>query len=216
MTVSVIIPWESDDPTRKANLVDVLTYFGEEFPDWRVFLSPTGGDFNRARAINRGVAATSGDVLVFNDADTLVHPVQLERAVQLASEAPGIVYAYTRYCRLSQFRTEVLNGDYPTMLRQTAFVWELDNAGSQGCIALSRAFFEEAGGLDEEFEGWGFEDLAFAAVCAKLADGRRVPGNLIHLWHPPHDGRSEEDRDRCMTAGQLRNLRRYETIYLHA
>jgi hypothetical protein len=56
------------------------------------------------------------------------------------------------------------------------------------CIAVPRAVFEDLGGFDERFRGWGYEDMAFQSIIVGLYPWGRVEGDVIHLWHP----RSEE------------------------
>jgi predicted glycosyltransferase involved in capsule biosynthesis len=54
-----------------------------------------------------------------------------------------------------------------------------------GVLAVPRALWDAVGGFDERFVGWGFEDLAFWSACTALAGGfERIPGRMIHLWHP--------------------------------
>jgi hypothetical protein len=53
---------------------------------------------------------------------------------------------------------------------------------------MPRAVFDDLGGFDERFKGWGFEDMAFQSAICGLYGYERIPGDVVHLWHP----RSEE------------------------
>jgi GT2 family glycosyltransferase len=87
-----------------------------------------------------------------------------------------------------------------------------------GAVVVSRAAFEEVGGYDERFVGWGWEDTSFAIALEKLCGPQtRVPGPLYHLWHPsveldcfdhPHleHNRSIFHQYRDLSPGQLRAL----------
>jgi hypothetical protein len=108
------------------------------------------------------------EVLVFNDADSVVPSRQILRAVEWARQSPGLVYAYDLYLRL----------DADGRIEQELFA-----PPSAGCIAISRAAFGELGGFDVRFQGWGYEDVEFATRAQRLWPIRRVSGILEHLWH---------------------------------
>lgn len=144
------------------------------------------------RARNRGAAWTvthaptqldTPSLFVFNDADTICPPAQIREAMRLAEEASGLVFAYDLYCRVNQAQTEFYrehqNGDILKLPVERTIL----NSGSMGCVAISRACFEEVGGFDESYVGWGYEDLDFATRCNRLWPNRRVSGPVFHLWH---------------------------------
>lgn len=143
---------------------------------WPVVLAP-GLTPAAARNKARGLAA---DVVVFNDADTLVPLEQMRETIQLAAAQPGLVFAFDEYRRLGEYISDHLP-DAEAAFAAAAYetFWE---PPSHGCVAISRACFLEAGGYDERLEV--FEDIAFTAVCEQLWAGRRVDGPAVHLWHP--------------------------------
>jgi predicted glycosyltransferase involved in capsule biosynthesis len=53
-------------------------------------------------------------------------------------------------------------------------------------LAVPRKLWDEVGGFDERFVGWGGEDNAFWHACTVIsgAEPARVPGYAYHLWHP--------------------------------
>ncbi len=56
-----------------------------------------------------------------------------------------------------------------------------------GCsmAAIPRSLWDEVGGYDERFVGWGYEDVALLAACWALAGPHAfVPAAAYHLWHP--------------------------------
>ena len=140
-------------------------------------------DDNRAQARNRlarSAAQTTADVYVFVDADSLVPRNNLLEAARLAGETPGLVFAFDVYQRLSRASTSRLNH------WQEAFSlpveWEMYDSPSMGATAISRACFDELGGFDESFDAC--EDVDFSQRAARLWPVRRLPGELVHLWHP--------------------------------
>lgn len=133
-------------------------------------------------ARNYGAAHTTEDMLVFNDADTICPPAQIREAVRLAGERPGLVFAYDLYVRVGERGSRAyLAGGGP--IEGCGSDQEIFNSGSMGCVAISRACFEQVGGFDESYQGWGYEDLDFAQRCGALWPNRRVSGPVYHLWH---------------------------------
>ena len=124
-------------------------------------------------------------VLVIWDADLLVRPQQLEDAIRLAAAAPGMVLPFDRYAYLRRGMSEWLcrnpRSGLPIRARSE---WTMQ--GSVGGLqVMSLDTFHQAGGFDPRFRGWGFEDVAFGEAASTLvAEHRRVPGDLLHLWHP--------------------------------
>jgi GT2 family glycosyltransferase len=132
-------------------------------------------------ARNAGARAAQGDVLLFNDADTVAPLEQLVTACQLAKSEPGLVYGYDAYYRLSPDGTNLaLVGN---LLERCPLLETFYAPPSLGVAAISRAAFDELGGFDEGFVDWGYEDVDFAQRAAALAPLRRVPGPAWHLWH---------------------------------
>jgi hypothetical protein len=199
MTPAIVVPYLALDEYRKRNFARVREHLLEL--DWPLFVAsdPTGGTFSPGLARNAGAElALSVDpgleLLVFNDADSIVPHEQMRAAAELALAEPGLVYAYSDYLRLD------LDGNPIAHLRAP---------GSHACVALSVECFDELGGYDERFEGWGYEDLELAHRAAARWPLRRCAGVATHYWHPPAGGRRECDRDRAVTVEQLANERLY-------
>lgn len=157
----------------------------------RVASLPSAASWSPGAARSEGARVFNiDDPLVFNDADTICPPAQMFRAIELAEEAPGLVFAYDLYCRLTREMTERVR-DAPVTADGFDGEWgrmrhegpPILNSGSMGCVAISRACFEEVGGFDESYVGWGYEDLDFATRCNALWPNRRVTGPVFHLWH---------------------------------
>lgn len=196
-------------------MATILSFYASEMPGWQVLTRDSNPEkmFSRAQAINNGVRIADSQIVVVNDADCLCPVDQVKEAVAWARGAPGLVYAYTRYRRLSRQTSESLSRE-PWRPQAAWFgdgiEWQLENAPSQSVIAIRRDDFLAIGGYDERFQGWGYEDLEFLHRAQKYAPVRRVPGDLYHLWHGdrrPDDSPLSED-ERLVRA----NWRLYQEI----
>lgn len=141
------------------------------------------GPFNRSRALNEAArVAGVWDVAVILDADTVPDFDRLLDAVDLAAETGKLV------CPQDVFRSLTREGTKAVLAGGCAIAeapkrWDYPRPKSS-CIVLSRALWEQTGGFDERFEGWGFEDASFYHACEALAGVERLEGPVWHCWHP--------------------------------
>jgi hypothetical protein len=175
VTVSVLIPWRTDHGQRE-RLFDYL------LPLWRAtgleicVGSDDGlGPFNRSQALNRAFATSTGATMVVYDADCVPDPT---RIANLSGTAPWErLYAHTEY--LSRADTDaVLDGLDP---------WEPTpeyTVDMCGLIAVNRDCWTEIGGADEQFRGWGGEDVAlYYSLARKYGPSPEPTSTLRCLWH---------------------------------
>lgn len=93
-----------------------------------------------------------------------------------------MVLGFTTYIGLNALVTrEIVAGKDPNTVRGAA----LRRHGHESSIVVvTRELWEEVGGFDPRFCGWGQEDVAFAQACRVLnGEPLRVPGNVVHLYH---------------------------------
>lgn len=171
MSVDIIVPFASDDPLR-------VQVFKRVYEHLLVIQQPrTAWDTHRpyrlAFAVNRCVKQLGGDILLINYADVIVSHAQIMRAILLASEAPGQVFAFDDYVRIEEPDGGELH---------------IPDAPANACMAIQRKCFLEVGGYDETFVGWALEDREFNDRCGARWAARRVPGRLEHLWHGERRG----------------------------
>lgn len=195
-SVLVVVTHGGQDPHRARALELVLHHYGLHHPEWSGHLAQSEvTPFPKASLVNHAVRehGAGADVVVLNDADSLVPSSQAAAAVELAREQPGLVFAFTRYLRLNRTDSERVQSvdELPGCVPE----WVMDGSGSHGCVAISRACWDELGGLDEGY-GWMHEDLDFDNRAAALWPLRRVPGPLWHLWHPRDPLNDERNRAR--------------------
>jgi cellulose synthase/poly-beta-1,6-N-acetylglucosamine synthase-like glycosyltransferase len=177
----------------------------------RVVTQPDRG-FRAAAARNRGVRHVDGEVLVFLDADTVPEPRFLEELTCRVALCPDVLAVGRRRHRDPGTGRELPE---PAWLRD-AYAASRDLLDADGrsfrfvisaVMACRRGLFEDVGGFDERFVGYGGEDwdLAYRAWNAG--------GVLVHergavAWHdgPDWAGRPDERERKSLEAQRLAEL----------
>jgi hypothetical protein len=182
MDCVVLVP-RRPKPWRNALWRNVRRQVEEEL-GWSIVEGASAdGPFNRSAAVNQAAAdAGAWDAAVILDADTVPDFDLVRQAVELAAGAGGLVLPHTEFRSLSRRATKaVLSGEVEPAQAPTR--WTTRETKSS-CLCLGRGLWQEVGGFDERFRGWGFEDAAFFAACSALAGVSRLEGPVHHLWHP--------------------------------
>ncbi len=210
MSAAILLPyWQNGNPARDRAAALVHAHL-ERFPGARLEARRTGLQAKTAALNALARFASDAGVLVCNDADTLVPHAQIAEGIRLAAEAPGLVYCYRSYWRLTRAASEALD-DPAEIFEPTTepdLEWHALDPVSTGCVAIRRASFTELGGFDERFGGARFEDMAFAARCVERWPTRRVEGDAFHLWHGARrDDDSPLDTDPDQVAANWRLYR---------
>lgn len=143
------------------------------------------GPWNRSRAINLGVRATTAPIVVTSDAD-LVFPQNFTETVLglLDTYVGREVYAYAPMMDLPESITIDLD-DYEADYKRLLAVAK-ERVWSRGNVIFSRALFERMRGWEEAYEIWGCEDNDFFDRAkrsgAAVVDLKGVT-SYLHHWH---------------------------------
>lgn len=189
MTVAVVIPWRPGTAERNAHHETVRVHLQALLPN-AVHLDADSGHqpFSRAGSRNEGVRqaqAAGADVVVICDADTLAEPEPLHAAISAAAD--GVLHLpYTWYRGLTQRGTL----DHLAGRPADQCAAELEHQWATGGVLVIRLdAWWAAGGMDERFTGYGFEDAAYRiAADALLGPTVAHAGTITHLWHPSEIG----------------------------
>lgn len=223
--IAVLVPFRSDDDERSRLWHHVHDWWAATaWPTghFGAMVAADGGTqehFSRSVALNAAAAnAGDWDLAVIADADTIPVLNQLLAAIQVARATCRLTVAHSEWVNvepdeLARFLTL---GAVPHRTDRT-----IVSLGASSMLAIPRELWDRAGGFDETFRGWGYEDRAFFRVCEILAGGvERIHGPVYHLGHERPRGDRQRNRDpqfvsnhkrwlqyrRCRTAIQLQEL----------
>lgn len=191
MTTIVIVPYRADNGHRDRLWTFVRENYWVNQPYEIVIGHHTDGLFNRSRAINQA-ADRDWDVAIIADADTWVPAKQLHQALLTANITKSLVAAFDTVVELSQPCTDKLLRGNATLAGnfEATTVRTRDMETQSSMLVINRALFDQVGGFDERFQGWGGEDSAFWKACTLHAgQPHRITGNAYHLWHSPAKGK---------------------------
>jgi glycosyltransferase involved in cell wall biosynthesis len=160
---------------------------------------------NRAGARNDGWKAAHGDVVVFLDGDMVPSPGFVGALTRLHSEHRGVAI---KSPRMSLTRSQQKRGKRPCLhdvatperwIEGPRPAWRPRCArtshwylAASNALSVERRFVERIGGWDEEYRGWGEEDMDFAyrlhlaGLSFVFPDPRWL--YAVHLDHAPADG----------------------------
>src|SRR5688572_13372578 len=136
----------------------------------------TDGLFNRSAAVNRAATiAGDWDVAVIIDSDVICDPQRVVAAIDRAHATGSMVLPHTvRYdlaprAKVYQMNPNLLfpRPDARWMRQNVKHTYSTENGhpSVSSVVVVPRRLWDDVGGFDEAFKGWGYEDTAFAAAC---------------------------------------------------
>jgi len=181
----------------------VVAEFEAELPlcyDWRPH------DYCMSRSYNRAVAQLTAENLVFLSGDILLNPLALGFYADYFSALPPMAIWGYFGSHKQEVLASVLQPGAQVNLRDIRLWFGPDGRLScredmvrhpqvyawGGNWALPRSLFLQAGGFDEDFSGWGYEDVAFANRLVQLG----VPmAFAVDVWgeHQAHPDPEEAE-----------------------
>jgi glycosyltransferase involved in cell wall biosynthesis len=206
--ISIIIPFRAPSVTdeRVRNLEWLKKYWKHVLPGAELIISDDPEHdraFSKSVAINRGVARSSGDILMLIDADGYLpaeHVLYCAEEMRNARKRGRKLWfvPFRKFYRLADRATrQLIKSDFdnlhtfPEPPRATDLINLVDANPSQahwyGALVqmMPREAFDLVGGWDERFRGWGGEDhAAMRAMDTLYVLHKTLPFRVFHLWHP--------------------------------
>lgn len=200
--ISLLIPFQTDDPQRRRVFKWLLKYWQHELPDAEIIIghSRSNRPFSKTEALNNAADKATGKVLVILDADAYIDGAIIERcADRILEELDNHLWyvPYRKLWRLTEEVTEqIVSGDPedpfripdPPPLEWIDGDWQLHTYGHRYgamLMIIPRQALEVLGCFDERFRGWGGEDVAMLRALDTLYGKHKTTNNSIfHLWHP--------------------------------
>lgn len=153
----------------------------------------TADSYNRAEAINAAADEATDrqpgwKTIIVIDRDVVVPPGQVGNGIMMSQTDRRAVLPYRRYVPLGKTSTnEILlgRGPKPNDIETPPGILHGGRGGHvSSCVIVPRALWEEIGGFDTRFVGWGGEDRAFFSACDVLGGFvGLVDGDVYHLHH---------------------------------
>ena len=208
--ISLLVPFHDDpsQPQRAKNWEWLRQYWEAKLPGAEIiigrdYVSETYPSipFSKALAVNNAAARSTGDIFVIVDADGYVpfHAVlTCAEHIQQARKAGHKLWyvPYRQFYRLTEKSTACVTSSAPdTPLGFSCPPPDdvIQNSSGSGhghwygalIQIMPREAFEEVGGWDPRFRGWGGEDhAAMRATDTLYWPHKTLPGQVLHLWHP--------------------------------
>jgi hypothetical protein len=209
---SYVITYRSDQGIRAANLCAVLHWLcemrGVEVllveqdrtphlvsdvlpPNCTHYFVYNDGPFNRSWGLNVGFKRSSGSVVGFGDADLVTDARSLMACYERCQQEFEAIKPYDQLVDLSPEESKcILDGNWKIDADRKRIPRDREAIGEFVCFCggmflMRRRVYEQLGGFDERFLGWGGEDDAMTSKLSRLAKRSGVVTNQIayHLWH---------------------------------
>lgn len=189
MRVACVIPWRGGQPDRERHHETVRAHLRELLPDaWHVDADSGHQPFSRAGSRNHGVRLAqdvAAEVVVLCDADTLPERPALLEAIDAAHDG-RLHLPYVHFRGLSQNGTRLYLGGAPPHACETELAHDW---ATGGVLVVTPDAWWRAGGMDERYIAYGYEDTAFRiAADALLGPTVKHAGIIWHLWHEKQMG----------------------------
>lgn len=165
--------------------------------------------FNKSLAFNRGVDASSSDLLILHDADIMVADNYTTDIVELLQSNNachlGKTVIYTNEHSSSLVNNSGIVGSYPRIERVVGYF-------EGGSLACRKDYYWEIGGFNEDFWGYGVEDCEFYARLKSRGFKEDRKHVFLHLYHSRFPGWDEHHNTNKRLGDEIYKLSMEERI----
>lgn len=199
--ISLLIPFDAEDPQRKRVFKWVEQYWRWELPEAEVVIGHSSiKPFCKTNALNNAAQKARGQVFVIMDADAYIDGEVIKRcAINIIENLDNHLWyvPYRHLYRLTEKATEYIiesSPHNPLRLDGPPPEFLIENVGHSSkyghrygamCMMFHREAYNLLGCFDERFIGWGGEDVALLRALDTLYGKHKTTNNdILHLWHP--------------------------------
>lgn len=185
--VSILLPFKTDNGPREKAFKWVKQYYQETIPNGEICIGTCNNSFfSKSIAVNNAAKIATRDIFIIIDSDMFCDPTLIARSLKLLNKYPWVI-PYKNVHYLSQDTTMRVIAEppnWPLKIDISENITKMSDAFG-GINIVPRKYFEEVGGFDERFKGWGGEDDAFCfALNTMVGKFKRLDSAIYHLWHP--------------------------------
>lgn len=213
--ISLLVPFHCPDQAsvRAMNWRWLERYWRAQLPGAEIVMGAdpeserTTVPFSKCSAVNDAARRAKGDIFVIVDADGYVSASAVVYCAEKIRHTLKLgrrrwFVPYRNFYRLTeQAAARVLESDptHPYILPDPPLASDLQETTGAGVAMghwygamvqiVPREGFEEVGGWDQRFRGWGGEDVAAMRATDTLYwRHSTIPASVFHLWHPMFGG----------------------------
>ena len=193
MNQQIIIPWRDiEDPWRNKHFDTLVEHYSNDF---NIVLGDNDGNFNRSAARNKGVLDSTSEISVIIDADNFIPLKQIHDAINAASIEDVLVKPFSLFGYLTEESTKLFYEYWNGSVMGFSPTYENSPVSdfTGGAYVIRRSLWNDIGGMDEGFIGWGAEDDAFHLLCKAMnIKVKYIDGVDYHLYHHSNDRMTSE------------------------
>ncbi len=141
--------------------------------------------WNRARALNLGIQAATGELAFCTDADMIFAPDFVRRLIETHATQPEGALVLCKCHDLPEDAPQ-RRFDAADFAALRALATVRDTSGTGACQVATRDFFYAVRGYDEAFKYWGAEDNDMVSRASRYGLQRVWLGDetaMLHQWH---------------------------------
>lgn len=184
--LSIIIPFKTDGKDREKNWNWLKKRYETLMPEVELCIDESNTTpYCKSFAINNAVKKSTREILFIVDADIVIQVEELKKAINEVYDkgivAPSKLVRFSKEATNNIFQNNDININDSFIDNNTKIFTSMFS----GICVIKKEIFKICGGYDEEFKGWGNEDVAFS-MCMHRVNGPiyRMPGfTMYHLYH---------------------------------
>lgn len=159
-----------------------------------------GKVFNKSVLLNKLVEDTKSKYIWSVDSDFFTNYREVEQII--LEERWEIIQPYKKIVLLNDIETEICINENSINLTG---VHETNNCLGKFSFVVSRKTFNSVGGFDENYIGWGFQDLDFFYNKIDLNNlSQKICNNYaVHLYHTPAKSNTYSENKKMYYAKKL-------------